>query len=258
MLGIEIGRRGLAVLVAGLMAAAPARAAAEAPPTTAAPAADDAPRRAELVIEAELGDASAVVVDRVRVRGEALLRQREVLPGRGAADPQIRIRIEPIGDEPGYRCHFGAWTADAVVPGSDGTSLCKLCTEAELVDHVEAAIERVVPRIPVEAAPVVAPAPVAPPPGRAPLSVLGKAGIGVLAAGVAATIAGAVIVTRPTKVQEMGLSREQTEFRTPGLAVLGIGVAVAIAGLALVAVDRHRARRRGGSAAWRGGPVGRF
>lgn len=244
--------RALPAFVAALaLATASARVRAEPP----APQAETgAPLRAELVIEAELGDASAVVVERVRVRGEARLRQREVLPARDASDPQIRIRIEPLGDEPGYRCHYGAYDGAGVIAQSDGVSLCKLCTEAELVDHVEAAIDRVVPKLAARTVDVVPPPRVDPKasPRAAPLSSLGKAGIGVLIGGVVASVAGAVVLSRPTVVKDDELTRERTSYRNPGIAVLSVGLAVLVAGATMLAVDRHRARRRGAATASRG------
>lgn len=254
-----------AVLAAVALLAAPLHVATAGEPSepiadpTASAAPAGGPVRAELVIDAVLGDASTVVVDRVRVRGEALLRKREVLPARDGGDPQIRIRIEPIGEEPGYRCEFGAYRNGSVIPSSDGVSLCKLCTEAELVDHVEAAIDRVVPKLPAEPpAPRVTPTPPTTPTRRAPLSSLGKAGIGVAVTGVAATIVGAVVVSRPTQTRDSGVEREQTDFRRPGIAVLGIGLAAMVAGLALVAVDRHRAKRTTGTAVRRPSAAIRF
>lgn len=251
--------------VAMALCSAPLQAHAAAPAPTEAASSDGGakktdPVRAELVIDADLGDASAVLLERMRVRGEALLRRHEVLPARGDADPKIRIHIEPIGDEPGYRCKFGVYDETGVVAQSDGTSLCKLCTEAELVDHVEAAIDRVVPKLPVHESTEVPPPRVDPGAdggGRAaPLGGLGKAGIGVMVLGVAAGVAGAVVFTRKTKVENDELVREETSYRTPGIAVLSAGVAVLVAGVTMLAVDRARAKRRG-AVAWRGG-AGRF
>lgn len=248
--GMALHRASVALVAALAVVGAPTHARAESPAATEPSA---APLRAELVIEADLGDASTVVVERMRVRGEALLRQREVLPARGDGDPKIRIRVEPIGDEPGYRCHFGAYDGDGVVAGSDGVSLCKLCTEAELVDHVEAAIDRVVPRLPTRAVDVPPPRVEPTPPKRsAPLGPVGKAGLGVLVAGVAIGIAGAVVISRPTEVNDTELSLERTSYRTPGIAVLSVGLAALLVGGALLVVDRVRARRRGAAMSLRG------
>ncbi len=217
--------------------------------------------RAELVIEALLGDDSANITERSRVRGEALLRNQEVLPARDADDPRIRIRIEAKADGSGYRCRYGAYRGDAVIAGSDGVSVCELCTQAELVDHVEAAIERVVPRLPVEVpvpVPAPTPAPRTPDTSRAPWGVLGKTGIGVTGAGMIGVVAGAVLVSRPTGIRDSGIDRQQTDYRTPGIVVLSIGLGVAVAGVALILVDRYRARRGRAGTTWRAAPVLRF
>ena len=259
---MALGRTFTVALAALALAPAPARAGRaswETPVSTTVDASsvETAPGergtvRAELVIEAELGGGSAVLVERVRVRGEALLRQREVLPARDGAGSRIVIRIERIGSEPGYTCHFAAYRGEVVVANSDGVSLCKLCTEAELVDHIEAAIDRVVPKLPEEPAVArQAPLPAVQSPKPAPLAPLGKAGIGVGVAGLVAAVAGAVLITRPTEVRDSGLERSQTDFRRPGIAVLSVGLAAMIAGLAMLAVDRHRAKpRAGGVARW--------
>jgi hypothetical protein len=252
--GMALHRPFSALAASLALVGAPMHARAEAP-ASAATTAGDAPLRAELVIEADLGeDASTVLVDRIRVRGEALLRQREVLPARGDGDPKIRIRVETLGDAIGYRCHFGAYDRDGVIAGSDGVSLCKLCTEAELVDHVEAAIDRVVPELPTPGGVDVPPPRVEPaaPKRSAPLATVGKAGLGVLIAGVAIGIAGAVVISRPTEVKDTDLVLERTSYRKPGIAVLSVGLAALLVGGALLVVDRVRARRRGGATALRG------
>ena len=141
-----------------------------------------------------------------------------------------------------------------MIAGSDGVSLCKLCTEAELVDHVEAAIDRVVPQLPVRGGVDVPPPRVEPaaPKRSAPLTSVGKAGLGVLVTGVAIGIAGAIVISRPTKVKDTELALERTSYRTPGIAVLSVGLAALLVGGALLVVDRVRARRRGGATALRG------
>ncbi|MFO0633293.1 MAG: hypothetical protein U0168_10610 [Nannocystaceae bacterium] len=120
------------------------------PPTAhAAPAASESqPIRAGLSIEAKLRDPKSTLPERIRVRGEALLREREVLPARGEDDPRIVIAIEPLQGAQGYRCRFGAWQGEQAIDGTDGVSLCELCTEGELVEHVGAAITRVVAQLP--------------------------------------------------------------------------------------------------------------
>lgn len=230
-------------LVAADVRASPFAGAASIEPETAGDAQTIV--RAELEIDAQLGEGSEVIRERVRIRAEALLRKHEILPARDASDPRIAIHIERRSDGPGYRCRFSVQHNGAAVAGSEGVSECPLCTEVELVEHVEAAIERVAPRVPAAAPP---PTDVPPPtvvddsPRKAPLSPIGKAGIGVSSVGALGIVIGAVLVTRPPERGD-GLEGESTELRKPGIAVLAVGCGLLIGGLAMLAVDRHRARR---------------
>jgi hypothetical protein len=205
--------------------------------------------RAELELDTTaLGEDGELVARQVRVRGEALLRKREVLPAKDEHDPHIVVAIEPLVDDgPGYRCRWGVYRDEVVIAGTDGVSVCKLCTETELVDHVEAAIERVVATVPREPTP----APVAPrePSDRAQkknLGPLGKAGIGVGVVGIAALAAGIPLAAMEPKAKDASeLGHDVVPTRPAGIALVGIATAALITGLALLAVDRHRARGRG-------------
>jgi hypothetical protein len=250
----------LALLTAIALASAPTTVGA-AQPSGAAPTQDRGPVRAELVIQTELGEGSAVITDRVRVRADGLLRKREVLPARSDQDPRIVVRIEPLGETPGYKCNVSIHDASGPIAGTESATTCEVCTENELVDHVEKAIDGVVPQIP--AAPAPPPEPKVTPttseitpditaPDKS-LTPIGKAGIGVAALGVVGIVAGAVVVTRPTKDVDMELETERTEFRVPGIAVLAGGLGVLVVGLALIGVDRHRAKKRGTQTASRFG-----
>lgn len=249
MITARMRARSIAVwLVAGQLVASDVRASPVGAAATIFAPADEGTTaivRAELEIDADLGDASRIIADRVRVRGEALLRKREILPARDADDPRIAIRIERLQDAPGYRCRFSVQQDGAAVEGSEGVSECPVCTEAELVEHVEAAIERVASRVPSVAPPppvVAPPSTVDDPPRKAPLGALGKSGIGVSSVGVVGVVVGAVLVTRP-QTRGSELEGEATDLRKPGIAVIAIGCALLIGGLAMLAVDRHRARR---------------
>lgn len=221
--------------------------------------------RAELVVEADLGDGSDVIVDRVRVRGDALLRGREVLPGRGEQDPRLVVRIAPIGETPGYTCTVSILDGSGALVGTEATTKCEMCTERELVDHVEKAIDAAVPSLPAQAPdPATTQSPTTTTTAITPtqqddtrrgLSPIGKAGIGVAVVGLAGAVAGAVLLTRPPKDVDMELETERTSFRTPGIGVLAGGAAVLVVGIALIAVDRARAKKRGTSTASRFGVI---
>lgn len=213
---------------------------------------DESVVRAGLELDTKaLGEDGELVSGQIRVRGEALLRKHEVLPAKAEHDPRIVVAVEPLGDDgPGYRCRFGVYRDEALVEGSDGVSVCKLCTETELVDHVEAAIERVVANVPREsgavAEPKVAPR-VDPGPtdGRKPLGPLGKAGIGVSVVGVVALAAGIPLAAiTPKGVDGLEPPKDPRPKHVAGIVLVGVGTAALVTGLALIAVDRHRARKR--------------
>jgi hypothetical protein len=144
---------------------------------------------------------------------------------------------------------------------------CERCGLSDLLDAVERDVGKLRPEL---AAPVEVPEAEPPPPvvssapagrddrsngRRAPLSSLGKAGIGVTASGVAVLVAGAVLLATPTteRVQpDNPLFLEVTSYRKPAIAALSIGVAVLVAGVVMLAVDRARARRSDATRfAWR-------
>ncbi len=82
--------------------------------------------------------------------------------------------------------------------------------------------------------------------GSAPLSVMGKAGIGVLAGGVAGLVAGGIVLAQGRKLDNPSgglIEPEGRDFRPPGIAVMVTGGVLAATGVALLIVDRVRARR---------------
>jgi hypothetical protein len=259
----------LALVTAVALATAPTTAAASAPSTDAA--AQRGPVHAELVIEVELGEGSAVIADRVRKRADELLRKREVQPSRGAQDPRLVVRITPVSGTPGYDCSVSLHDTKGPIPNTELTTACNMCTEGELIDHVEKAIDGVIPQIPVETAPPpdpkvdpdTTPTTTAITPDTEPrdrsLTPIGKAGIGVAALGLAGAVAGAVVMTRPTKEVDDELETDRTEYRVPGIAVLAGGLGVLVVGIALIAVDRARVKKRGNQTASSGlRRLGRF
>lgn len=251
-------------VLAGVLASTPALVLVAAPRVVIAAPESSAPVRAELEVDAvALGEDGEVIAQRIRVRAEALLRSHEVLPARTAEDPHLRLEIGPLeGDDPGYRCKWTVLRAGKPVDGGTGASVCRLCTEDELLEHVDAAIERGISQLPpVSTTPVpavgptdpVAPTTDVPPrtvddpprPRRAPLGTLGKAGVGVLAVGVGALVPGIVLAVLPDKVGIVGgneLDKRTISTRIPGIALAAGGGAAIIAGAVLLAVDRKRAR----------------
>lgn len=136
---------------------------------------------------------------------------------------------------------------------------------AAVIARIPAALEQIDPRDPAPAEPVVEPQPpppaepVAPPPpdsttdqsARRPLGVLGWAGIGVAAAGAAALVSGGIVYAqgrRPEQALGQYEERDGQDFRPPGIALMVTGGAALVTGVALLVVDRSKARRESASA----------
>lgn len=86
---------------------------------------------------------------------------------------------------------------------------------------------------------------------RRPLGPLGKAGVGSLAVGTAALIAGGIVLAQGRRYDQRDPEHEVwqgRDFRPPGIAVMVVGGAVAVTGAVLLVVDRVRARRPGAHA----------
>lgn len=94
--------------------------------------------------------------------------------------------------------------------------------------------------------------------GSAPLGALGKAGIGVLAGGVAGVVAGGIVFAQGRQLDnpsDPGPDPTGRNFRPPGVGVMVTGGVLAVTGVALLVMDRVRARRgRSGSARVRVAP----
>lgn len=157
--------------------------------------------------------------------------------------------------------------ATLAAPGERRTLLsveCERCGLSDLLDAVDRDVAKLRPEL---TAPVVVPQPEPPPPvvssttngaddqsmrRRAPLSAVGKAGVGVIAGGAAGFVAGAVLFATPTRERVKPGNNEileVTSYRKPAIAALSIGAALLVAGVVMVAVDRARARRRDGTRA---------
>lgn len=148
---------------------------------------------------------------------------------------------------------------------------CKECTEHGIARAVVSRLGKVVPYLavaeeePQETGPtegptgpeVEEPGPEAPGPEgpeetdkpRAPLGVVGKVGIGVLATGAAGLIAGGVVFAQGRKLDDPSGNLEeagQVDYHPPGIATMAVGGALLVTGVTLLVVDRVRARKPGG------------
>lgn len=85
---------------------------------------------------------------------------------------------------------------------------------------------------------------------RVPLATLGKAGVGLLAGGVAVVGVGAGVLSQGKKFDEQDgqpLERPGRDYRPPGIAVLVSGGALLVAGAVMLGLDRRNAAKRKGS-----------
>jgi hypothetical protein len=79
-----------------------------------------------------------------------------------------------------------------------------------------------------------------------PLGKLGKAGIGLLVTGAAGVVSGGVVFAQRQRLDnpsDPGLEAQGRDFQPPGIAVMVTGGVLAATGVALLVVDRVRARR---------------
>jgi hypothetical protein len=244
-------RPGLILAAALALAAAPVHVAvaAEAPAT-------EAVLRASLAIDTNAaGPAGPIIHERLDELGNRQLRRAEVLPGRGARDPWIRVTVRALpGEEPGYIISSGLFVEEQPVADSAHETECRLCTEGEAVERGTAEIERLVPfvrdhaeaRRKQAAAAAAVPPPEPPkdePPKKQPLGTRGKAGIALLAVGAVGFGAGLGLAIKQPGPDPDDPLREVTT-RPAGYATLGIGVAALIAGAVLLALDRKPPPRR--------------
>ena len=84
---------------------------------------------------------------------------------------------------------------------------------------------------------------------KVPLATMGKAGIGLLAGGVAVASVGAGLLAQGRKLDEHpGQPSDLTgrDFRPPGIAVLVSGGALAVAGAVMLGLDRRKAAKQKG------------
>jgi hypothetical protein len=224
-------------------------------------------RHASVEIDtSEVGEEGPVIKRRIRERTDVVLRAAGVLPARpDEGDPVIFVEVDELtGTEPGYQCEVWISHLGKVV-GERRRVECTLCTESEIVQRVETTVGELVPLLPSEGdvEPTDSSPTVTPPTEtetetdgsttttttptddarRKGLGGLGKAGVALIAVGVAGAAAGAVMVALPPKVDPDDPLFETT-YRPPGIATLAAGGAALVTGVVLLVVDRRRARPR--------------
>lgn len=220
-----------------------------------------APARASLDVDATaLGDAGPAVGARLTTRGERVLRDADILPGKEPSDAIISIRLDTLPDAVGYRYAYTVTRNGELVEGTRGAAECRLCSEAELTDQLDVAITRLAARLQPDEAPDQDEPTAVPPPAAAPVPTTGApgwtigpmggtgiilTGVGGLALGLGAGLA----IAEPVLLD--GNADRTGTVSVAGLAVAVAGVALASTGVALMLVERGRSRRRT-QARWQG------
>ena len=213
-----------------------------------------APARASLEVDASaLEESGAGLDERLTQRGERVLRDGDVLPGQGADDALITVRIDPLPDAIGYRYSYTVTRGGELVEGTRGAAECRLCNEAELAEQLDGALARVAAQLQPSEEPAPSPSTppppqVAPPPPPASgprweVSPLGGAGIALTGVGGLALGLGAGLAIAEPVLLEGNAERNST-VSVAGLAVAVAGAAMAATGVAIMLVDRGRSRRR--------------
>jgi hypothetical protein len=206
--------------------------------------AEDEPLRAALQVDASaLGEDGAPLGKRLQRRGEAVLREAEVLGARTDDDPVVSVSVEALPGDAGYRCAFALQRSGEEIAGTQASTECRLCTDVELEEQVTAMIERLVPKLPRPGEP--SSTGQVPPPSAASVDVdahpsgwvigrMGQAGIGVSVVGAAALGVGLGLAVGGADSQAV---------RGSGIGVAAVGGAVLVTGVVLLAVDRSRSGR---------------
>lgn len=105
--------------------------------------------RATLVVETSAvteSGAGPAIARRLQESGTALLRAVEVGEGGGPGDPVVAVTVRPLrGRDPGYTSTIAVAKAGRRI--SLARERCSLCTEGELVAHVERSLARLAPKV---------------------------------------------------------------------------------------------------------------
>jgi hypothetical protein len=216
--------------------------------------------RASVTVDtSEVGADGPIIRRRILERSDVVLRRHGVLPSQDPDDVQIAVDVEEFDrGGPGFMLHL-----DIEALGHHEEIECALCTETELVARFEARLEVLSTKIAEAAAkepePDPAPDPV-PEPTPQPvddgkLKAMGKAGIALTVVGAVGVGVGLGLALNPERPRTDDPTTETTT-QVPGLVTLGIGAAVLITGVALIIVDRTRAKKRRASVQPTVGPTG--
>lgn len=241
-------------LPSSVQAAGPEGEAAPAAPAkpTGEPAADALPRARITIDASALGEASDVVASQIETGISDILTRSKLDVVQDASAPEMVITVAPLGgDNPGYRCASVVKLDGQDVANTAALTDCRLCTEGELVEAAQAAVEVQLDVLrehgTVVAEPVVVDDPtgeggkdkvdvIDPPPPeieQTRMHKLTKTGIAVGAVGLAALVPGIILAVLPTK------PLPDAELRTttvPGAVLAGVGGAALITGVVLIAI----------------------
>lgn len=217
-----------------------------------APAPADAPANAPTIETGEIGDTGTVITPEIASRVTPILTEAGIDPSKAS------IRVSWLDAE---TFHYAVRVSlDPELSLDDATVLatCKGCTSDELVASAVRAVEKALEQKQQDAEEAEAEGPtqlVEPepqPPGppvdqsparRSPMGALGWGGVGALTIGVAGMATGGAFLgikeTRPDDDKS-----KLRDFQPSGYALLGVGGALVITGVALIVVDRVRAKRQ--------------
>lgn len=256
--------------------AAPAKTAAREPVTKEVVAGEPAAtKEASKTAVAIVVDVSKIDAFRdVFAKRLSLVASKRVAAGGMTEAASGRARIEIVvwpasAKRLGFDYSVNGWLDDRPLNVADNAGLCVPCMQEEVVPRIEAVLTRQVAALRDAAnRPAEVPGTEPPPPvptagpkhpdrrgGRARLTKLGGAGVGIAGAGLAGIIAGAVLLARG-RVDERGTddprSIRRVNYRPWGGAALGVGGGLFVAGIVVLAVDAARGRtaRKSRRSAW--------
>ena len=256
------------LLVVPMVLASPlARSEFPTPSPVLAFAPDDKPITKVTVDATAMGDEADVVAQQIDEGARSILESNGLSPSDAPEAPEIVLTVAPLGgDKPGYRCDYEIRVDGAVVDGTASFSDCRLCTESELVETAQAAVESQLDKLRELGAPEV-PEPAEGgaeldgdadgdadgdgddgdeigddgPDRPGGLGTMGKTGIGLTAVGVAALVPGIVLAVLPDKSVENAMLRTTT---IPGAVLAAGGGAALVTGAVLLGIDLGRRKRR--------------
>lgn len=192
-----------------------------------------------------LEDWGDVLVERSRERGLAVLRQWDVRPP-GAGDPAFHLVLSQLEGDSGFAVDYQVKIDGEAVASLSGRAECRLCTDAEFYDEVEARVDGLMNRWTAMSRPLpmcskatdtaVASSNLT----EGPSQGLQIAGISLLSVGMAGVGVGTGFLASVPLLPEN--SRPQSRLTIPGAAVAAGSAVLVGAGIALLVVHRRRTR----------------